>query len=71
MIGSLIVLLLIVAFVALKPDIIKAYEDSAKKIHLEEIQTSEQEVDAEILKEKWLADFSKLFNESGKWNASK
>jgi hypothetical protein len=69
MIGLAIVLFLIVCF-ASKTDIVKAYEESEKKIHLERIQTPEHEAAVETLKEQWLTDFNKLFNES-QWNTSK
>ena len=69
--GLAFVLLIIVAFSVLKIGVLVAYEESDKKIHLEEIQTFDQGVAAETLKEKWLANFYNLLNESKEWNTSK
>jgi hypothetical protein len=64
MIGLAIILILIVACFALITNIIKAYEESEKMIRLQGIQTPEQKVATEELKDQWLLDFSKLVNES-------
>ena len=64
MIGLAIVLLLIVAYFASTTDIVKAYEESERIIHLEAKQTPEQKSAIEALKEQWLADFNRLLNES-------
>ena len=64
MISLAIVLILIVAYIAFTTDIVKAYEESEKIIHLVGNQTPEQEVAVETLKEQWLTDFNRLLNES-------
>ncbi len=64
MISLAIVLLLIVAYFASTTDIVKAYEESERIIHLEANQTPEQKSVIEALKEQWLADFNRLLNES-------
>jgi hypothetical protein len=64
MIGLAIVLLLIMAYFVSTTDIVKAYEESEKIIHLEAKQTPEQEAAVEALKEQWIADFNRLLNES-------
>ena len=64
MISLAIVLLLIVAYFASTTDIVKAYEESERIIHLEANQTPEQKSVTEALKEQWLADFNRLVNES-------
>jgi len=62
--GLSTVLLLIVAYFASTTDIVKAYEESEKIVHLEANQTPEQKIAVEVLKEQWLADFNRLLNES-------
>ena len=64
MIGLAIVLPLIMAYFVSTTDIVKAYEESEKIIHLEAKQTPEQEATVEALKEQWIADFNRLLNES-------
>jgi hypothetical protein len=59
---SLAIVLILIATTTI--GIVKAYEESEKRIHLKGIQTSEQVVAEEKVREQWLTDFNRLLNES-------
>jgi|GEM_PF-1448428 len=64
MIGSVCILLLIVAHFEASIDIIRAYERSEQTVHIKDIPTLEQEEADEEIKTEWLTNFNRLLNET-------
>jgi endonuclease YncB( thermonuclease family) len=68
MIGLVVVMGLIIVYFAAAIEITKAYGQSEETIRLQSIQTPEQKVDVEKVKEQWLTDFNQLLKETQQYS---